>query len=121
MKTIEVPREGGVLDEGRAASVVAVAGGSAASTPAPMPKGKTLDEKAYSNGWNARLRESPTWACPHRNQSGLAFMWEMGWRDCDDSIRARRRLARQQNDQAHTRAGAQTVAETTDSLPKNEL
>ena len=97
MKTIEVPREDGVLDEGRAASVVAVAGGSAALTPAPMPKGKTLDEKAYSNGWNARLRESPTWACPYRNQSGLAFMWEIGWRDCDDSIRARRRLARQQN------------------------
>lgn len=97
MNTIEVPREEGVLDEGRAASVVAVAGGSAASTPAPMPKGKTLDEKAYSNGWNAYLRGSPLWANPHKPDGGLNFMWYIGWNDCKDTWKAYRRRARQQN------------------------
>lgn len=97
MKTIEVPRAEGVLDEGRTASVDAVAGGSAASTPPPMPKGKTLDDRAWSNGWNARLREVPSSANPHKPQSGLAFMWWCGWKDCSDSFKARRRAARQQN------------------------
>ena len=97
MKTIEVPRVLDASDEGRTESVVAVAGGSAASTPALKPKGKTLDEKAYNNGWNARVREVPSDACPHKPQGGLAFMWWCGWQDCHDFFKALRRRARQQN------------------------
>lgn len=78
------------------ASALGLGRGSPASPPYLMPKGKTLDEKAFANGWNAFLRGSPKWSNPYLGD-GLRFMWEAGWLDSKAASKARRRHAKQEN------------------------